>query len=66
MKRRFKLFKKKIDNLTVLKANAYLPKEEDNIIREIEEYWERYDTYSDDISCYYRKVARENDFELVG
>ncbi|KAF0537621.1 hypothetical protein F8M41_008385 [Gigaspora margarita] len=66
MKRSFKLFKKKINNLTVLKSNTYLTKEKNNIIKEIEEYWERYDTYSNDISCYYRKVARENDFELVG
>ncbi|KAF0524907.1 hypothetical protein F8M41_014859 [Gigaspora margarita] len=29
---------KKIDNLTVLKSNAYLTKKKDNIIREIEEY----------------------------
>src|SRR6185295_11256571 len=29
-------------------------------------FWLRYDTYSDDNTCHYRKVARENDFELVG
>jgi hypothetical protein len=32
----------------------------------IEEFDHYYDTYSDNETCYYRKVASENDFELVG
>ncbi|CAG8820484.1 7033_t:CDS:1, partial [Racocetra fulgida] len=31
-----------------------------------DEYWLQYDTYSDDNTCHYRKLARENNFELVG
>ena len=33
---------------------------------QLKEYWKRYETYSDDLTCYYKKVARENNFELVG
>ena len=43
-----------------------LETEELKVRQSIEEFWDRYDTYSDDLSCYYRKVAREHDFELVG
>ena len=41
-------------------------KDERDICEQIEEFWNRYDTYSDDHSCHYRKIARENDFEIVG
>src|SRR5437868_13668238 len=43
-----------------------LEEREKDVNEQLKEYQKRYDTYSDDLTCYYRKVARENNFELVG
>jgi DNA polymerase elongation subunit (family B) len=36
------------------------------IENQIKEFWQRYDTYSDNNTCHYRKISRENNLELVG
>ena len=43
-----------------------LEEREKNVNEWLEEYWKRYETYSDNLTYYYKKVARENNFELVG
>jgi DNA polymerase elongation subunit (family B) len=54
------------DSKVIRTDKKVLDIQEMQIKEHLKEYWQRYDTYSDDPTCYYRKVARENDFELVG
>ncbi|RIB24512.1 ribonuclease H-like domain-containing protein [Gigaspora rosea] len=51
--------KKKIDVKDIKQQESFF-------LQQINEFWNRYDTYSDNITCHYRKVAHEHDFELVG
>jgi DNA polymerase elongation subunit (family B) len=59
--------KKKDENgKKIMISNSILDEQENEIKKQFTEFWQTYDTYSDDATCHYRKFARENDFELVG
>ena len=53
------------DKIIIIKKED-LDNEENKIKKYLQQFWDKYDTYSDDGTCYYRKFARENNFELVG
>ena len=67
----FKNLKDRKQALKIIKEkeeyfNEHLKEDAIEIKQEFQDFCQQYDTYSDNKTCYYRKVAREYDFELVG
>ncbi|RIB06729.1 hypothetical protein C2G38_2216349 [Gigaspora rosea] len=67
----YKTLKERKEALNIIEKkeeyfNKHLYENTKEIKQEFEEFCQCYNTYSDDRTCHYRKIARENNLELVG